>query len=173
MTIELKAETRQVGAITHIKQTSLRFGSGHFNVLLGETGAGKTSLIKLMAGLDPCASGSILMDGKNVTHPSPQASPLKIAGMSPSEIDDRVDEAARLLLRAPMPDGRPQELSGGQQQRTAPARAIAKESRAVFLDEPLADLGYKPREEGPADRRIVPRSGFPPMSPGNLADRQR
>ncbi len=170
MIIELRQVTKRVGAITHIKETSLKLQSGHFNVLLGETGAGKTSLIKLMAGLDPCASGSILMDGEDVTNVSPQrrnislvhqffvnyphmsvfeniASPLRVAGMTKSEIDDRVTEAARLLQLAPMLSRRPQELSGGQQQRTALARAIAKESRAVFLDEPLANLDYKLREE--------------------------
>lgn len=170
MTIELKGVTKQVGAITHIKPTSLTLEAGHFNVLLGETKAGKTSLIKLMAGLDPCASGTITMDGQDVTNVSPQkrnislvhqffvnyphmsvrdniASPLKVAGMAKSEIDDRVAEAAKLLQLTPMLDRRPQELSGGQQQRCALARAIAKESRAVFLDEPLANLDYKLREE--------------------------
>ncbi|MYA88352.1 MAG: ABC transporter ATP-binding protein [Boseongicola sp. SB0662_bin_57] len=170
MRIELRRVTKRVGAITHIKETSLTFEAGHFNVLLGETGAGKTSLIKLMAGLDPCASGSVLMDDEEVTNVSPQrrnislvhqffvnyphmsvfdniASPLRIAGMASSEIDERVAEAAKLLQITPMLNRRPQELSGGQQQRTALARAIAKESRAVFLDEPLANLDYKLREE--------------------------
>ncbi len=170
MIIELKDVTKQVGAVTHIKPTSLTLETGHFNVLLGETGAGKTSLIKLMAGLDPVASGQVLMDGEDVTRLSPQkrnislvhqffvnyphmsvfdniASPLKVAGMAKSEIEGRVEEAARLLQLTPMLKRRPQELSGGQQQRTALARAIAKQSRAVFLDEPLANLDYKLREE--------------------------
>lgn len=170
MTIELRNVTKQVGAITHIKETSLVLEPGYFNVLLGETGAGKTSLIKLMAGLDPIASGQILINGEDVTNLSTQkrnislvhqffvnyphmtvfeniASPLKVAGMAASEIEDRVEETARLLQLTPMLKRRPQELSGGQQQRTALARAIVKESRAVFLDEPLANLDYKLREE--------------------------
>lgn len=170
MMIELRRVSKRIRGITHIKETSLKLESGHFNILLGETGAGKTSLIKLMAGLDSCASGSILMDGEDVTKVSPQrrnislvhqffvnyphmsvfeniASPLRVTRMANSEIEDRVAEAAKLLQLEPMLNRRPNELSGGQQQRTALARAIAKESRAVFLDEPLANLDYKLREE--------------------------
>ena len=170
MTLELKEASKVVRGITHIKPTSLVMETGHFNVLLGQTGAGKTSLIKLMAGLDPLASGQIIMDGQDVSRLSTQkrnislvhqffvnyphmtvfeniASPLRVAGMAKSEIEGRVQEAADILQLGPMLKRRPQELSGGQQQRTALARAIAKESRAVFLDEPLANLDYKLREE--------------------------
>lgn len=168
--IELQDATKRVGRVTHIKPTTLRLEAGHFNVLLGATGSGKTSLIKLMAGLDPLAGGRILMDGADVSRLSTQkrnislvhqffvnyphmtvfeniASPLRVAGMAESEIRGRVEEAADLLQLRPMLNRRPSELSGGQQQRTALARAIAKESRAVFLDEPLANLDYKLREE--------------------------
>ena len=170
MTVELKNASKVVRGITHIKPTSLLLETGHFNVLLGQTGAGKTSLIKLMAGLDPLASGQIFMDGQDVSKLSTQkrnislvhqffvnyphmtvfeniASPLRVAGMAKSEIEGRVQEAADILQLGPMLKRRPQELSGGQQQRCALARAIAKESRAVFRDEPLANLDYKLREE--------------------------
>ena len=163
MTITLHDVSKVVAGQTHIKPTSLVFETGHFNVLLGETGAGKTSLIKLMAGLDPIASGTIHIDGQDVTKLSTQkrnislvhqffvnyphmtvfdniASPLRVAGMAKSEIQGRVEEAADILQLRPMLHRRPHELSGGQQQRTALARAIAKESRAVFLDEPLRTL---------------------------------
>lgn len=170
MTIELKQARKEVRGITHIKPTSLTLETGHFNVVLGQTGAGKTSLIKLMAGLDPLASGQIFMDGEDVSKLNTQnrnislvhqffvnyphmtvfdniASPLRVAGLARSEIEGRVQEAADILQLGPMLKRRPHELSGGQQQRTALARAIAKESRAVFLDEPLANLDYKLREE--------------------------
>ncbi|RMF36744.1 MAG: ABC transporter ATP-binding protein [Alphaproteobacteria bacterium] len=170
MSIELRGVVKRIGAITHIKPTTLTLEAGRFNVLLGATGSGKTSLIKLMAGLDPVAEGTILMGGRDVTRLSPQkrnislvhqffvnyphmtvfeniASPLRVAGMAKSEIEDRVREAAALLQLTPMLQRRPQELSGGQQQRTALARAIVKQSQAVFLDEPLANLDYKLREE--------------------------
>ena len=170
MTIELSDISKAVAGVTHIKPTTLTLRPGHFNVLLGETGAGKTSLIKMMAGLEPLAGGRIVMDGKDVTRLSTQkrnislvhqffvnyphmsvfdniASPLRVAGMAKSEIQGRVEEAADILQLRPMLHRRPHELSGGQQQRCALARAIAKDSRAVFLDEPLANLDYKLREE--------------------------
>ena len=170
MTLRCEAITKVVQGRTHIKPATLDMAPGRFNVLLGPTGAGKTSLIKMMAGLDPIASGKVFLDGEDVTRLSPQkrrislvhqffvnypqmtvreniASPLRVAGMAKSEIDGRVAEAAGILKLTPMLDRRPHELSGGQQQRCALARAIAKDSRAVFLDEPLANLDYKLREE--------------------------
>ena len=170
MALELKNVTKKVRGCAHIKDTSLVLETGHFNVLLGETGAGKTSLIKLMAGLDRCSSGSIIMNGSDVTRLNPQrrnislvhqffvnyphmtvfeniASPLRVAGVAKPEIERRVDGAAGLLQLRPMLQRYPHELSGGQQQRTALARAIVKESSVVFLDEPLANLDYKLREE--------------------------
>lgn len=170
MTLDLKQVTKRIGPVTYIKPTTLHLKPGHFNVLLGETGSGKTSLIKLMAGLEPMASGQIVMNGKDVTKLNTQqrnislvhqffvnyphmtvfdniASPLSVARMAKSEIQGRVEEAADILKLRPMLNRYPHELSGGQQQRTALARAIAKESNAVFLDEPLANLDYKLREE--------------------------
>ena len=170
MALEVQAITKRVGQAVHIKETSLVLEPGRFNILLGETGSGKTSLIKLMAGLDRVGSGRLLMNGQDVTGLSPQkrnislvhqffvnypqmtvfdniASPLRVAGMAKSEIQGRVEAAADVLKLRPMLNRRPHELSGGQQQRTALARAIAKESTAVFLDEPLANLDYKLREE--------------------------
>jgi glycerol transport system ATP-binding protein len=170
MTLQVKNITKVVDGQVRIKPTTLTLETGHFNVLLGQTGSGKTSLIKMMAGLDPIAAGQVILDGQDVTKLSTQkrnislvhqffvnyphmtvydniASPLKVAGMAKSEIQGRVEEAADILQLRPMLKRRPHELSGGQQQRTALARAIAKESRAVFLDEPLANLDYKLREE--------------------------
>lgn len=170
MALVLKNISKVVQGETHIKPMDLNLEAGEFNVLLGETGAGKTSLIKLMAGLDAVSSGNILMDGADVTQLSTQkrrislvhqffvnyphmtvfeniASPLRVAKLPESEIQGRVEEAADILKLRPMLKRRPHELSGGQQQRTALARAIAKDSQAVFLDEPLANLDYKLREE--------------------------
>jgi glycerol transport system ATP-binding protein len=170
MSLELRGVGKRVGAETHIHETSLTLARDGFNVLLGETGAGKTTLIKLMAGLEKPTQGRILFDGRDVTDLSPQkrnvslvhqffvnypnltvaeniASPLRVAGVSASEIDRRVRETADLLHLTPMLSRRPQELSGGQQQRTALARAILQDTRLVLLDEPLANLDYKLREE--------------------------
>ena len=125
MALELQAITKKVGQATHIKATSLVLESGRFNVLLGETGSGKTSLIKLMAGLDKVSSGRLIMNGQDVTGMSPQkrnislvhqffvnyphmtvfdniASPLRVAGMAASEIQGRVEAAADVLRLRPM-----------------------------------------------------------------------
>ncbi|MEM9048811.1 MAG: ABC transporter ATP-binding protein [Pseudomonadota bacterium] len=170
MTLELRDVTKRVGAETHIHPVSLVLKPGHFNILLGATNAGKSTLIKLMAGLERPSSGTIGLEGRDVTRLSPQkrnislvhqffvnyphmtvydniASPLRVLRTGKAEIDRRVREAADILQLGPMLKRRPQELSGGQQQRTALARAIVKESRAIFLDEPLANLDYKLREE--------------------------
>ena len=170
MALELRNIAKRVGVETHIHETSLTLEAGGFNVLLGATNAGKTSLIKLMAGLEKPTEGRILMNGADVTDVSTQrrnvslvhqffvnyphmtvfeniASPLRVAGVAKSEIPGRVEAAADILKLRPMLNRRPQELSGGQQQRTALARAIVKESDLVLLDEPLANLDYKLREE--------------------------
>jgi glycerol transport system ATP-binding protein len=170
MTLELKHVVKRVGAETHIFDTSLTLAIEGFNVLLGATGAGKTTLIKLMAGLEQPTSGEIWFNGENVTGRSPQrrnvslvhqffinypnmsvfeniASPLRVARMGRAEIERRVGATAELLKLTPMLGRRPSELSGGQQQRTALARAIVKDSGLVLLDEPLANLDYTLREE--------------------------
>ena len=170
MTIELKNVTKHIGAEVHIYDTSIRFAETGFNVLLGETRAGKTTLIKLIAGLERPTSGEIWIKDRNVTGLSPQkrnvslvhqffvnypnmtvfeniASPLRVAGVGKKERQRRVEEAAELMRLTPMLKRRPSELSGGQQQRTALARAIVKDSDVVLFDEPLANLDYKLREE--------------------------
>ena len=170
MPLELKNVTKRVGAEVHIYETNLVVEEGTFNILLGSTLAGKTTLMRLMAGIQAPTSGSILNDGKDVTGVPVQkrnvsmvyqqfinypnftvyeniASPLRVAGLEKSEIDKRVRSAAELLRLAPMLERRPMELSGGQQQRTAIARAIVKDSDLILLDEPLANLDYKLREE--------------------------
>jgi glycerol transport system ATP-binding protein len=170
MTLELRHVTKTVGADTHIHDTSLVLEEGSFNVLLGTTLSGKTTLLQLMAGLDRPSTGEIWFRGANVTGVPVQkrnvsmvyqqfinyphlsvyeniASPLKVAGMDRSEIERRVGAVSELLRLAPMLQRRPSELSGGQQQRTAIARALVKDSDLVLLDEPLANLDYKLREE--------------------------
>jgi len=88
------------------------------------------------------------------------ASPLRVAGLSRGEIDTRVNKVADLLRLTPMLGRSPNELSGGQQQRTAIARALVKDSDLILLDEPLANLDYKLREELRAELpRIFAESG--------------
>ncbi len=160
----------RVGGTPFITDVSLRLEPGSMNVLLGPTLAGKTTLMRLMAGLDRPSTGRILADGTDVTgvpvtrrsvamvyqqfvnYPTLSvyeniASPLRVAGLPKGEIEARVGRAAKLLRLEPMLGRTPAQLSGGQQQRTAIARALVKQARLVLLDEPLANLDYKLREE--------------------------
>jgi len=153
-----------------IDDVSLTFERGTMNVLLGPTLAGKTTLMRLIAGLDKPSTGEIKVDGRSVVgvpvrkrsvamvyqqfvnYPSLTvfeniASPLRVAGLPKKEIDARVGEASRVLRLDPYLDRLPAQLSGGQQQRTAIARALVKHADLVLLDEPLANLDYKLREE--------------------------
>jgi glycerol transport system ATP-binding protein len=170
MPLELKNVTKRVGGDVYIHETNLVIEENTFNILLGSTLAGKTTLMQLMAGIQTPTSGAILYDGREVTGVPVQkrnvsmvyqqfinypnftvyeniASPLRVAGLKDTEIDKRVGNVAELLRLTPMLDRRPMELSGGQQQRTAIARAIVKDSDLILLDEPLANLDYKLREE--------------------------
>ena len=170
MTLELRHVTKRVRNQTHIDDVSLTFANGTLNILLGPTLAGKTSLMRLMAGLDAPTEGSVFFNGKDVTgvpvrersvamvyqqfinYPNLSvyeniASPLRVAGAKKADLDRRVRETAALLKLTPLLERKPLELSGGQQQRTALARAIVKGADLVLLDEPLANLDYKLREE--------------------------
>ncbi|SEL27338.1 carbohydrate ABC transporter ATP-binding protein, CUT1 family [Roseovarius nanhaiticus] len=183
MTLELDKVTHEVGGRAHIHETSLTLEKGTMNVLLGPTLAGKTSLMRLMAGLDQPTSGRIIWNGDDVTgqrvqdrkiamvyqqfinYPSMSvydniASPMRLMGIAKDEIDRRVRETADLMQLGPMLKRKPLELSGGQQQRCALARALVKNAGLVLLDEPLANLDYKLREELRAEiPRIFEASG--------------
>jgi glycerol transport system ATP-binding protein len=139
------------------------------NLLLGATLAGKTTLMRLMAGLETPTTGRVLVRGHDVTGVSVRrrnlamvyqqfinypsltvfeniASPLRLAGHRAERITQQVHELAERLHLSGFLERRPAELSGGQQQRTALARALAKDAELVLLDEPLVNLDYKLRE---------------------------
>lgn len=170
MTLELRNVTRLVGGEVHIFPTDLRLSDEGFNILLGTTLAGKTTLMQLMAGLHQPSDGEVWFRGTNVTGVPVQrrnvsmvyqqfinypnfdvyeniASPLRVAGVRDAEVKKRVHAVSDLLRLSPMLHRRPSELSGGQQQRTALARALVKDADLVLLDEPLANLDFKLREE--------------------------
>lgn len=170
MTLEMQGVSRSVSGRAHIQPTDLRLENGTMNVLLGPTLSGKTSLMRLMAGLDKPTTGRILWEGQDVTGVKVQdrkvamvyqqfinypgltvyeniASPLRLMGKASAEIDRAVRQTADMLRLTPMLARKPLELSGGQQQRCALARALVKGAGLVLLDEPLANLDYKLREE--------------------------
>jgi glycerol transport system ATP-binding protein len=170
MSLKLQGVSKVLEGQTHIHPTDLELQSGTMNVLLGPTSSGKTSLMRLMAGLDVPNTGRIFWNGADVTRMRVQdrrvamvyqqfinypsmtvydniASPMRLLGKSAVEIDADVKKAADLMKLTPFLARKPLELSGGQQQRCALARALVKDAGLVLLDEPLANLDYKLREE--------------------------
>ena len=155
MTFVLENISLSVGQETVLDEVSLTLDKGSMNVLLGPTLSGKTTLMRLMAGLDRPTTGRLIADGVDVTnvlvrrrsvamvyqqfvnYPSLTvyeniASPLRVAGVGRAEIDARVNEAARLLRLDNLLQRLPAQLSGGQQQRTAIARALVKRAKLVL-----------------------------------------
>jgi len=168
MQLTLEGVGKTVSAQTWLYDMSIAPRSSAVTVLLGATQAGKTSLMRIMAGLDVPSTGRVLVDGKNVVgvpvrernvamvyqqfinYPSLKvwdniASPLKLRGEK--NIEQRVRQLAEKLHIDMFLDRYPAELSGGQQQRVALARALAKGAPLMLLDEPLVNLDYKLREE--------------------------
>jgi len=168
--LELRNITRHQGEEVFLDDISLCMQRGDLNILLGPTLSGKTSLMRIMAGLDKPDNGELLFDGESVLGMAVQkrnvamvyqqfinypsltvfeniASPLRVARVDKKQIDRQVAEVAELLQLTQMLDRTPDTLSGGQQQRVALARALIKKADLVLLDEPLANLDYKLREE--------------------------
>ena len=174
LALKLEGMEKRVGAATHLYPLNLELVPGQLNVLLGATLAGKTSLLRLMAGLDAPTAGRIqegigsvwrdvtglpvrqrdlaMVYQQFINYPSLSvreniASPLRLRSVAKGELEQRVATIAEQLRLTPFLERRPAELSGGQQQRTALARALAKDAGLLLLDEPLVNLDYKLREE--------------------------
>ncbi len=170
MQLSLEGIAQQVGSQAYLYPMSLAPTPGAVTILLGTTQAGKTSLMRIMAGLDKPSAGRVMVDGIDVTgvqvrernvsmvyqqfinYPSLTvfdniASPLRLRRDSRDQIDERVRGLAGRLHIEHLLARYPSELSGGQQQRVALARALAKNAPLMLLDEPLVNLDYKLREE--------------------------
>jgi glycerol transport system ATP-binding protein len=172
MGIILEGVTKSFQGRTVLDAISLEVNDGDFVSLLAPTGEGKTTLLRIMAGVEKPDRGRVFYDGEDVTDTPVQkrniamvyqwfvnypsmtvydnvALPLRAARrrLADPEIDAKVRQTAKLLKIDHVLDHLPAELSGGQQQRLAIARALVKDARYVFLDEPLTNLDYKLQEE--------------------------
>ena len=170
MGIELRSISNSKEGITYAKDLDMTIEDGTFLALVAPTGTGKTTLLRVISGIQPVDKGQIFVDGEDVTgvhvrdrniamvyqqfinYPSFTvykniASPLQVAGVDKKTIDARVRMVADQLQISEFLQRLPQELSGGQQQRVAIARALSKDARIVLMDEPLGNLDYKLRED--------------------------
>ena len=161
--ISLQNVKKSFGEVEIIPNISLDIKDGEFVVFVGPSGCGKSTLLRLIAGLEDTSSGTILLDGQDMTKAPPArrglamvfqsyalyphmsvrdtiAFPLKMAKASKEEIDRKVEYAARTLNLTSYLDRRPRALSGGQRQRVAIGRAIVREPKAFLFDEPLSNL---------------------------------
>jgi putrescine transport system ATP-binding protein len=168
--LEIDAVSKKFGAVTAVDEVSLTVGEGELFALLGPSGCGKTTLLRLIAGFETPDRGRIVIDGTDVTQVPPYRRPvnmmfqsyalfphldvagnvafgLKQEGMERKQREARVAEMLALVQMSDYARRRPHELSGGQKQRVALARALAKMPRLLLLDEPLAALDRKLREE--------------------------
>ncbi len=169
--IQLKGISKSFGANKALRNLDLTIEDGEFFVLLGQTGAGKTTTLRVIAGLEKPDEGSVLINGQDVADWNaaerdvalvlqqyslyPRLTvrgnlefPLKakIRNMSADEIENRVEQAAETLHITPLLDRKVERLSGGEMQRVSIGRAIVREPRVFLMDEPLSALDAKLRE---------------------------
>jgi putrescine transport system ATP-binding protein len=168
--LRIDAVLKTFDRVIAVDRLSLDIRAGEFFALLGPSGCGKTTLLRMLAGFEAPDAGRILLDGRDIAAVLPHQRPvnmmfqnyalfphlsvganiafgLKRAGMPRSEIDTRVAEMIALVKLEGLAKRRPDQLSGGQKQRVALARSLARRPRLLLLDEPLAALDKKLREQ--------------------------
>ncbi|WP_186397013.1 MULTISPECIES: ABC transporter ATP-binding protein [unclassified Stappia] len=168
--IEFRNVTKKFGDFTAVDDLSLKIYEREFFALLGGSGCGKTTMMRMLAGFETPNAGEIYLDGQNLAGVPPYKRPvnmmfqsyalfphmsveaniafgLKQEGMPKDEIAERVAEMLKLVKLQDFAKRKPHQLSGGQRQRVALARSLAKKPKVLLLDEPLGALDRKLREE--------------------------
>ena len=166
--LQLQGVGKRFGDVRVVQELDLTVHQGEFVVLLGESGCGKSTTLRMIAGLEEVSEGSIFINGKDVTLAPPKARDiamvfqnyalyphmdvaqnmsfaLELAGTSKTDIERRVGDAARILNITHLLHRKPKELSGGQRQRVAIGRSIVREPAVFLFDEPLSNLDAKLR----------------------------
>lgn len=183
--LRLDGLTRRVGGHTLLEDLTLAVAPGECVALLGPSGCGKTTTLRLVAGLDALSSGTILLDGVDISQLDPGQRRvgmvfqsyalyphlsvaenltlgLKVRGVPASEREERLAQILALLQLEDLRLRRPAQLSGGQRQRVALGRALLREPRIMLLDEPMSNLDAQLREELRPDlRRLLTSAGHP------------
>jgi len=166
--LELRQIVKRFGEVRVVEEMNLSAQAGEFIVLVGASGCGKSTTLRMIAGLEAPSAGAILIDGRDVTAATPadrdiamvfqnyalyphmdvaqnMSFALELAGAPRREIAQRVDAAAKILGITHLLARKPKELSGGQRQRVAMGRAIVREPKVFLFDEPLSNLDAKLR----------------------------
>ena len=178
--LEIRALAKRFGAHEVLKKISLNIGAGEFITLLGESGSGKTTMLRLIAGFEQPSSGEIWMNGERLDTLPPYkrrvntvfqqyalfphlnvrdnvAYGLRVTNAPSNEIDVRVADALRMVKMDSFVAARPTTLSGGQQQRVALARALVNRPLLLLLDEPLSALDANLRKEMQSELKSLQR----------------
>ena len=166
MELHIENLSKRFGSKTVLEQINFSMQSGDFLALVGSSGSGKSTILRLIAGLDQPSAGSIKVDGDPVIGPGPDrgmvfqkyslypwlsaadnvAFGMRLQGIKPREIQERTGYFLEVVGLSDAGTKLPRELSGGMQQRVAIARALATNPRVLLLDEPFGALDLQIRE---------------------------